>query len=327
MDFSDDAPQVGPVDVDRNALGEQGASLVKLIAELGVLLDSSSASDAPPEGWRVLKRFDSGALVIGAPVDSGGTSWRVAHVEPQHAGSVATVQPEPMPLRPSRAVRRRGLELRWPALMTSDPPTADFVVDIVNTGPARWESDLDGFYVVGVFTAPGSTDFSFGWMTSSQQKAVPLDPGEYARVSVSINAGVWNTLEPGTHDLHAVLVSLGLRTVQPLSVELTSDTIAENRKRNTRPTSSPSTRRRMLEQQIQQIHARVSASKSLDRVASAVMAAQTDDDAISSISRLVSIDERMASSIYHSALRDLRPNNVQRDQRLQQLIAEGDTLT
>lgn len=299
---------------------------MKLVAELGVSLDTSSASDAPPDGWRVLKRFDSGALVIGAPVNSGGTSWRVAHVEPQHASSVATVQPEPMPLRPSRAVRRRGLELRWPALMTSDPPTADFVVDIVNTGRARWASDLDGFYVVGVFTAPGSTDFSFGWMTSSQQNAVPLDPGEYARVPVSINAGVWNTLEPGTHDLHAVLVSLGLRTAEPLSVELTSNTIAEIRKRNRRPTSSPSTQRRMLEQQIQQIHAQVSASKSLDRVALAVMAAHTDDDAISSISRLVSIDERVASSIYHSALRDLRPNNVQRDQRLQQLISEVDTL-
>ncbi len=311
MDFSEDAPQVGPADVDPHALGEPGVSLVALIAEL-VSLDTSSASDAPPDGWRVLKRYQSGAPVIGAPMDPHGTLWRVAHVEAQRTGSVTTVQPEPMPRRPSRADRRRGLQLRWPALMTSGPSTGDYVVDVVNTGPARWESDVDGFYVVGVFTAPGSTDFSFGWMTSSQQKAVPLDPGEYARVSVSINAGVWSSLEPGKYDLHAVLVSLGLRTVQPLSVELSGQTISENRKRNTRPASSPATRRRMLDQQIEHVRAQTYASHSLDRVVSAVMAAESDDDATVGIGRALDVNAKLAASIYHSALRELRPNSAQR---------------
>ena len=137
---------------------------------------------------------------------------------------------------------------------------------------------------------------------------------------------MWSALEPGAHDLHAVLVSLGLRTVEPLSVELSSETISGNRERATRPTSSPATRRRMLDQQIEHIRAQITASRSLDRVANAVMAAQTDDDAIASIGHVLHVDERLAASIYHSALRDLRPSNMHRDQRLQELIAESNGL-
>jgi hypothetical protein len=324
MDLSDDAPQVGPADVDRDALGERGIPLTALIAELGVELDASSASDAPPDGWRVLKRYPSGALVIGAPADRFGSTWRVAHVEAHAAGSVTIVQPDPMPLRPSRAERRRGLQLRWPALMTSGSAPDDFVVDIVNTSPARWQPDGDGFNVVGVFTDSGSTDVSFGWATSSQQKSVPLDPGEYARVPVSINPGVWSTLEPGTYDLHAVLVSLGLRTVQPLSIDLSAEAISRNQKRGTRPLASPASRRRMLDQEVERIQAQIRASHSLDRVVDAVMTAETDDDAIADIGRVLRVDANLAASIYHSALRDLSPHSNHRDRRLEQLIAERD---
>jgi hypothetical protein len=198
----------------------------------------------------------------------------------------------------------------------------DFVVDIVNTGPARWESDTDGFYVVGAFTDLGSTDFSFGWVDSSQHKAVPLDPGEYARVAVSINPGTWATMGAGTHDLHAVLVSLGLRTSTPLSVVITTDLISQ--KQAARSHTSPASRRRMLDQQIEQVHTQVSASHSLDRVVQAVMSAQTDDDAIARISHVLNVDEQGAASVYHSPLQALSPNSGRRDQHLAHLIAARD---
>jgi hypothetical protein len=321
MDFTDDSPQLGQADVNRDALAERGVPLAELIAELGATLDDSSAEYAPRDGWRVISRYPTGAVLIGAPVDPGDGVWRVAHVEAR-AGSVVMVQPEPMPLRPSRAARRRGLELRWPTVMTSSPSRGDFVVDIVNTGSARWESDTEGFYVAGAFTDPGSTDFSFGWMATNQHKAVPLDPGEYARVAVSINPGTWTTMEAGTHDLHAVLVSLGLRTLKPLSVEITTDLISQKQAARTHP--SPASRRRMLDQQIEQVHTQASASHSLDRVVQAVMSAQTDDDAIARISHLLAVDEQRAASVYHSPLQALSPNSGRRDQHLAHLIAERD---
>lgn len=321
MDFTDDSPQVGQADVDEGALGERGVALAQLIAELGATLDDSSALDAPRDGWRVLRGSQTRAVLIGAPVDPMGRVWRVAHVEAR-AGSVVMVHPEPMPLRPRHAARRAGLELRWPTVMTSSPSRGDFVVDIVNTGSARWDSDTDGFYVVGAFTDPRSTDFSFGYMATSQHKAVPLDPGEYARVAVSINPGNWNTLQAGTYDLHAVLVSLGLRTLKPLSVEITADLISQMQA--ARPSTSSANRRRMLDQQIEQVQAQVSASQSLDRVVQAVMSARTDDEAIAGISHILNIDEQRAASIWHSPLQALSPNSGRRDQHLAHLIAERD---
>ncbi|WP_341994643.1 hypothetical protein MRBLWH7_002345 [Microbacterium sp. LWH7-1.2] len=324
MDFSDDAPQLGLADVDREALAGRGIALTELTAELGVALDASSAGDAPTDGWRVLKSYQSGAMVIGAPVDPSGDMWRVAHVEARVAGSLTIVQPDPLPLRPSRAERRRGLELRWPALMSSEPPSQDFVVDILNTGSTRWGSAADGFYVAGAFTSQGGTDFAFGWMGSDQYKSVPLDPGEYARVSVSINPGVWNTLEPGVYELHAVLVSLGLRTADPLRVQLSAETIARNRKRSARPSSSAAHRRRMLDQQTAHVQAQSSARDALDRLAAAVLAAEADPDAIASISRILGVDEKLATAVYHSTLRDLGPDSDRRDKQLARLIAERD---
>jgi hypothetical protein len=322
MDFSDDAPQLGLADVDRDALGKGGVALTELIANLGVTLDVSSAADAPPDGWRVLRRYLSGAAVIGAPLDASGSTWRVAHVESQTAGSVTIVQPDPMPLRPSRAERRRGLELRWPALMNDESPSQDFVVDIVNTGSTRWQSAADGFYVAGAFTPAGGTDVAFGWMASNQHKAVPLDPGEYARVSVSINSGVWKTLEPGDYELHAVLVSLGLRTANPLTVHLSVEAIARNRQQAAPPSSSPAHRRQILNQQIAHLNAQSSASHALNPIAAAVLEAETDDDAVASIGRILSLDERLATIVYHSTLRDLRPNSARRDEQLERLIAQ-----
>jgi hypothetical protein len=323
MDLSDDAPMVGPADVDRAALAERGVSLVKLIAALGVRLDRSSATDAPADGWRVLKRYQSGAMVIGAPTDPTAAVWRVAHLDAPNVGAVVVVQPDPMPLRPSRAERRRGLELRWPTVVTDIPAPSGYFIDIVNTGIARWESDADGFYVVGAFTDVGSTAFSFGWIESSQHRPVPLDPGEYARVPVSIIPGTWNSLEPGTYDLQAVLVSLGLRTTRPLQIEVSAELVAQRRQQNARSHSSPERRRRALDQQIARVRAQIAASDSFDRVVDAVATSQSDDDAIARIGHILRLDEDLARSIYHSSLSELHPGRgAPREKHLEQLTQQ-----
>ena len=105
----------------------------------------------------------------------------------------------------------------------------EFAVDIVNTGDTRWRPDGDGFLVVGTFTAPGVADAGFGWAALGQGRAVPLDPGEYARVPVSIDGAAWKQLKPGPHDLRALLVDLGLTSVTPLRVDLDAETIARRR--------------------------------------------------------------------------------------------------
>ena len=320
MDFSDDAPMVGPADVDAEALAERGVPLAELIAALGVSLDQASATDAPRDGWRVLKRYQSGAMVIGAPTDPTAAMWQVAHLDAPNAGAVVMVQPDPMPLRPSRAERRRGLELRWPAVVTDNPAASGYFVDIVNTGSSRWESDADGFYVVGAFTNPGSTAFSFGWIESSQHRPVPLDPGEYARVPVSINPGTWNSLEPGAYDLQAVLVSLGLRTIHPLQVEVSAELIAHYRRQNARSHSTPERRRRALDPQIERVRAQIAASDSLDRVVGAVATSQSDDDAITSIGHILKLDGDLARSVYHSSFSELHPSRgAQRERQLEHL--------
>ncbi|WP_163620706.1 hypothetical protein [Microbacterium sp. B35-30] len=323
MDFSDDAPMVGPADVDREALAERGVSLAELVAALGVSLDLSSATDAPPDGWRVLKRYQSGAMVIGAPTESTAAAWRVAHLDAPNVGAVVMVQPDPMPLRPSRAERRRGLELRWPAVVSENPVASGYFVDIVNTGSSRWRSDGDGFYVVGAFTNPGSTGFDFAWVSSSQHRPVPLDPGEYARVPVSINPSTWNSLEPHTYDLQAVLVSLGLRTIHPLRVEVSAELIAQHRQQNARSHSSPERRRRALDQQIERVRAQIAAGDALHHVVDAVAASQSDDDAITRISHLLKLDGDLARSVYHSSLSEPSSSrSAQREKQLEQLTQQ-----
>lgn len=91
-------------------------------------------------------------------------------------------------MRASLADRRRGLALRWPAAVRRDAAPDAFAVDIVNTGDVRWEPDGDSFHVMGTAGEPGDGTVSLGWASMGGMRAVPLDPGEYARVPVQVNS-------------------------------------------------------------------------------------------------------------------------------------------
>ncbi|WP_243231833.1 hypothetical protein [Microbacterium sp. CIAB417] len=286
--------------MDRAALAETGVPIAELAANAGFDVDWASVQDGPVDGWRILRRHAGGQLVIGAPVDVERTSWRVSWVPTSDRNAVARVHPEVMALRPSKAVRRRGLELRWPAFMRDESGEDGFVIDVVNRGDDRWSSYGDTFHVVGVLTEVGRTDFSFGWMSMHRERAVPLEPGEYARVNVEINAGIWDQLEPGRYDLHAVLVSLNLRGTEPLLVDLSADVIESHRRRHHRSRQRPEDHRRMVLDEIRNAEARVAAGASLGRVVDAVRVADSDEAAVTGISTVLEVDAAVAQSVYHS---------------------------
>lgn len=310
MDAPDDSPQIGSVDVDREVLNERGTRLAQLIEELGLELATESASDAPTDGWRVLQRHTGGVTLLGAPVGPEGDSWRLANVAPDNGIRIVHIQPNTARLRPSRAERRRPLELRWPTVMQTGGDLEDFAIDIVNTGSTRWLPNEDTFHVLGTFAKPGVENFSFGWARSDKPEAVPLDPQDYARASIHINPAVWAGLEPGDYDLHAILTGLDLRAAAPLRVKVTAEMIARHSPQAPQPQRTLAEHRASVESQIRKLDGLLSAGASVANLAQTVAAAPTDEDALSRIRDLIVCDEQTARAIYGASLRVLRPGNA-----------------
>lgn len=308
----DDYPQVGPLDVAPESLERTGVGLAALLAELGVTLEGGSASDAPLDGWRVLRYEKTGAVSIGAPIDHSATSWRIARISVDREGTLrpAIVHPDVFPRRPSRSQRAKGLTLRWPPLSQSEAESDIYVIDIVNTGVSRWRPDGDPFHVVGVFRLPGEEHggFSFGFF-GSQSPAVPLDPGDYARVRISVDEGQWTNLDPGRYELHAVLATLAVSPAEPLGIDLTRERIDEHRAKASART--PTEMRESLEQQHRHIETLIEGSDKIDAVARAVMAADADNIARTKVQHVLQVGEEAASDIMNSPLRQFSKESVQ----------------
>lgn len=310
MDAPDDSPQIGRAEVDRAALSEVGVSLTELAIELGVELDAA-LDDIPQDGWRVLRRQADDSIILGAPTDSDGEWWRFALVRSETGTTIARVLPDIARLRPSRVQRRAGLELRWPAIVEGEVDSDAFVIDVVNVGEQLWTPDRDdSFHTVGVLTPQGVTTFAFGWVSSGHQRAVPLGPGEYARLSLIIDRTAWADLQPGPHDLHAVLPELNLRSPQPLRVDLTAEVIAQHQVRATHQLRDADQRRQSLEDRIGHLSARLYASEAFTALAEAVATARSDEEALALIGTVLDRDRNAAQSVYHSPLSEFRPGNA-----------------
>lgn len=230
----EDQPQIGSIVVAPEALAELGESLSTVLARFEAvaptpLTTPEGAAPLPIEGWRVLHR-DRG-LVIGAPTDGTGRSWRIARVEPpsddRPVGRVDIV-PDELPLRPSQAERRRGLRLRWPEVTASAPDPERLWIDVVNDGDERWVPNGDGFHVAAAIVRPGNDGVGFAFV-AGRDVACPLDPGDYARVRAHLDLNGLDRLEPGEYEVHAWLVDLSIRTEDPLRVRVSPETIARRR--------------------------------------------------------------------------------------------------
>lgn len=310
MHGSREFPQIGLIDVDPDALAQPGVELNELLRGLGATLHPESVEDVPLRGWRVLRQEASGAAHIGAPVDQKGRTWRVGYIAgggSDGAKRSATVHEEVFPLRPSRAERARGLELRWPAVVASDPETPRYVIDIVNMGEWRWHLDsADPFHVVGHLTAPGDDvhSFAFGWAGESGM-AVPLDPGEYARVPVHLQSVDWHDLAPGEYELHAWLLPLGL-TSDALGVRLTTERLAEERQRSRTRGARPAERRHNLERRLMQLQGATDARRVLPELAAAIVGAASDDEVREWVTDALGCDDATAELILSHPLREFR---------------------
>jgi hypothetical protein len=330
--------QVGPVEVGAEVVHADGRPLVELVKELAVPVAEAEAeavvaAGAPADGWRVLHSREGYAL-IGAPTPEDRQVWRLAQISPAADGAQPLLQPheEAVRLRPGRSERRRGLELRWPpgltrpdsaALDADDDPA--FAIDIVNVGDTTWKPDGVGFHAVGVVAASGATDFAFTSTSYGQGRAVALDPGEYARVPVTIDSGSWARLEPGRHDLHAVLVDLGLPAPSPLPIQVSAAWIARHRTPPRERHVDPGTRRRQQEQEIRRLSAQLAAAESLDPLIEALRPVTTRREALTTIAHLLECDLASAELIWMTSLGELMPlATPSLRTRLDELEARGD---
>lgn len=309
MNPTDDSPQLGSSPVDPTALAEAGVALGQLLASLGLQLDPyTDEADVPADGWRVLRQTD-GALFVGAPDPSREGMWFAGQGYPETPGRGLHLHDEALPLRPSPAERRAGLVMRWPSIVADDDTATDFAVDIVNTGSERWMPTGDDFSATGTFTRTRDASYSIGYMLSGVPAAVPLDPGDYARVAVTLPREVWHELEPGTVWLHVHSPGLGLHP-EPLQVELTRERIELGRARTPRRNSrgGRSAMRRMLTERIAAARTARAARPSLVAIAEVVADAESDAGIVERVAALLGCSDEDASRIYHSPLSHLGPN-------------------
>lgn len=216
---------------------------------------------------------------------------------------------EPLTLRPSRAERRQGLQLRWPQMMRAGTVTEGFFIDIVNAGASVWTPDDEAFQVVGVLAEPDAVEVAFGWASIGQPPSVPLAPGDYARVPVVINRHSWDELTPGHYTLHATLVGLNLRA-DPLPVHLSAEQIARQCSYSRPRRTSPEKLHQMLDVESERLKAMIAAGSLLAAITELVVAATSDAEAVTAISSLLGCDEAAGWSVFHATLQDLRPGNA-----------------
>ncbi|MDR6612557.1 hypothetical protein [Leifsonia sp. 1010] len=302
----DTSPQIGSYDVDAGALVGEGEPLADMLARLGV--GTSEPGDVVPDGWRVLgpPPVEEAPLLIGAPVSGDHRSWSVGQVYAARDGAPARVSfyPHALPVRPSVAERRGGLVLRWSAVTRELADVDRLSIDIVNEGSTRWLPTGDTFNTFAsiVPVGGGLRDLYFGW--TGDGGTVPLDPGDYARVTARIESGRWRDLKPGLHDIVAHTADLRL-TSEPLRVDLTSGVIAAHRPR-THPLGAPPRPGMTAAEHLRMLRTLRSAREAIAEVVDAVADAPDDRAAVSRIAALLDCDTDSARAVYSAQLRRFR---------------------
>ncbi|WP_454043824.1 hypothetical protein [Cellulosimicrobium sp. Marseille-Q8652] len=301
-----DWPRLGTNEVDPGALSAPGGRFSEVLADLGV--DGATAPGAPDDGWRVLRIDTQGVTVVGAPSRPDRSRWRIASVSTAETDGRRdwAVHGTEVMLRPSKAELGRGLCLRWPDAVKDSPDLDRLAIDVVNTGQERWAPEDDhAFVAVGVVlpvTAAGAPDppFGFGYVRG-RHPAVPLDPGEYARLPLVVSSSPQDHEEPGPQHVVALLPELGLTTADPLSLTLTAEQVARRRRP---PPQLPDAE--MLRPRLAEATALLSARAALHQVVDAVLTAPSDDAAVARISDLLSCDPVIARRVYSAPLRRFR---------------------
>ncbi|MFD5213992.1 hypothetical protein [Microbacterium sp. NPDC058345] len=187
------------------------------------------------------------------------------------------------------------------------------MIDIVNTGDRRWRPDGDPFLVTGVIASAGADGASavFGF-AGGQNAAVPLDPGEYARVHVRINDGEWERLGAGGYDLHAMLATLPVRSGTPLSFELTQAQIDKHRAQRESRSRTPADIAESQAKHVRHQKALIDGAGRLEDISRLVTDADTDHEATAAVEALLHIDGDTARAVIHTPLSQFTNSAVQR---------------
>lgn len=316
MDDSDDLPQIGDVAVAADALEGGGEPFDALLATLGRHEHVDLPAAAPRGGWRVLRR-DHGLTLLGSPADDAGANWWMARLPSEPARSQdAFVHPDAFRRRPSRRERRAGLALRWPDTMLVDPDIDELAIDIVNEGDVRWRPNGDGFHASGALSragvAPGG--LFFGFVAGRGDAAFALDPGEYARVRVTVESAAWQDLDPGAYEVHAWLVGLGLRTTSPLPIVLDEEQIERQRVRHAPRRAAPpppGERRTHLEQRREALRAVLAAQADAARTLEIIAGATSDEAARRDLAQALDCSSTGADAVLALPLRRFRRREVE----------------
>jgi hypothetical protein len=314
MEFRNDWPRIGRIDVPPETLREPGTTLADLLAELGFREPRHDGAGLPASGWRVLARSGS-SVALGAPVDESHDAWRIVQVrsdDPASGCSQLHVHPDPEPRRPSRAECARGLALRWPASARGASDLDVLAIDILNTGSERWTPDGDSFHVVGSITRQGQKHggFLFGFVQGANPSFV-LDPGEYARTRVTIPPDQWRDLHPGAHEIHAVLAALPVTPTDPLAVELTQEMIDRHRPRRSAPPRPEHDQHAMMRARLEILQAMIAAGARVPELVGEIVDAD-DDASVRRVAELLACSPEAARAVLEMPLRRLRAADLQR---------------
>ena len=135
--------------------------------------------------------------------------------------------------------------------------------------------------------------------------AFALDPGEYARVHVDIQPGQWHDLQPGEHELHAILVDLGVRTAEPLRIMLSDAEIEANRPAQRTSPPSVASQQEALRSRLELLRALGSVRRRLHEITDIIMDSPDRDAARARIEALLECTAEAAGAVLALSLQSL----------------------
>jgi len=228
---------VGDVEVAQAVVDEPGGLFWAVVAEtteqmpLTWQMQSDVGDRLPREGWRRLSYTSASSVegierpitsVLGAPIPDAPGRWLTVTLTGRQGDRrtewLLTSTGVENRLRPIRAQRGHGVELRWPpgAAVTAETGTVpEMTMLLHNTGDVMWRSDPDdSAAVIGWLTdAAGEPPWPGGWFSYAPSAGLPdLRPGESAPLNVSFSRHSLRETAAGRYGVRAMLTSLGLRT-------------------------------------------------------------------------------------------------------------------
>jgi len=228
---------VGDVEVAQAVVDEPGGLFWAVVAEMTEQMSliwqvQPDVGDRLPRGgWRRLRYTDAGSVegierpitaVLGAPIPDAPGRWLTVTLTgwqgDRRTEWLLTSTGVESRLRPIRAERAHGVELRWPpgTAVTAETGTVpEMTVLLHNTGDVRWRADPDdSAAVIGWLTNDaGEPPWPGGWFSYAPSTDLPdLHPGESAPLDVSFPRHSLRETPAGRYGVQAMLTSLGLRS-------------------------------------------------------------------------------------------------------------------